>query len=892
MIYKFIDNKGTFRVKNPHRYNLYFPLTNKDGSIFSSISPNLGGDIKADNEHFITPPASITDIKNNLLCRRNFFIKIDPIRKPKSKAFSNGASKKIIRASFPAKDTLEAGFLYHKIIKQTNLLRIEILNFIPADLAVEVMWVKVINKSNKEINIQPTSFIPLYGRSEKSLRDHRHVSSLLNRVYLDKYGILLKPTIIFDERGHKLNKTIYFCLGFQDEGIAPLGQFPTLEAFCGDGDLINPAAIEKNIKPFTKKEAKFDGKETVGALRFGDKKLKKGAGASYFLIIGADSASDKKGRQKIMHTFSKLNSPAKIMQAFEKTKKYWLTYLGQTNFDFKDKNFNNWLQWVKFQPTLRKLFGNSFLPHFDYGKGGRGWRDLWQDALTLLVSEQKRAKEIIINGFRGVRIDGSNATIITKDNRFISDRNRISRVWMDHGIWPYISIRLHINKTKDLELLNKDLPYFRDHLLKRAKEIDFGFNQKGYLLHTKEGGIYKGSILEHILLQHLTCFFNVGKHNIIRLENGDWNDGLDMAANKGESAAFSSMYAHNLRDMCFFLERLKKQKKTLSLLKEMSILLDQINKPINYNDFKAKQKVLEKYFEKTKSINGQKVEIKIDDLIYDLQKKSDHLFKWLQEKEWLKAGFFNGYYDNKARRVEGKSGQIIRMMLASQVFAIMSGVASCEQIKKTWTSIKKYLKDEKLGGFRLNSDFKSIYLDMGRAFGFSYGDKENGAFFSHMNVMLSNALYKQGFIKEGYEVINSIHKMATAKRAKIYPGIPEYFNNEGLGLYCYLTGSASWYIHTLIEEILGIKFILGDIVLEPKLNYLNFHKKNIDVSIPWAEKVIKISYIKGSANKPLKLKKVLLENKKMSTTNNTCTIERKLVERIKKKEVQLKVYLA
>jgi len=41
---------------------------------------------------------------------------------------------------------------------------------------------------------------------------------------------------------------------------------------------------------------------------------------------------------------------------------------------------------VAIQPTLRKIFGCSFLPDFDYGKGGRGWRDLWQDCLGLILS--------------------------------------------------------------------------------------------------------------------------------------------------------------------------------------------------------------------------------------------------------------------------------------------------------------------------------------------------------------------------------------------------------------------------------------------------------------------------------------------------------------------------
>jgi cellobiose phosphorylase len=52
--------------------------------------------------------------------------------------------------------------------------------------------------------------------------------------------------------------------------------------------------------------------------------------------------------------------------------------------------------------------------------------------------------------------------------------------------------------------------------------------------------VYKGTLLEHILVQHLTCFHNVGDHNNIRLEDGDWNDLFDMARARGESVAFSA----------------------------------------------------------------------------------------------------------------------------------------------------------------------------------------------------------------------------------------------------------------------------------------------------------------------------------------------------------------
>ena len=111
-----------------------------------------------------------------------------------------------------------------------------------------------------------------------------------------------------------------------------------------------------------------------------------------------------------------------------------------------------------------------------------------------------------------------------------------------------------------------------------------------------------------------------------------------------------------------------------------------------------------------------------------------------------------------------------------------------------------------------------------------------------MAVMFANALYRRGFIKEGFEVINSIYKMAVDPRAKITPGIPEYFNGEGRGLYLYLTGSASWYIYTLLEEVLGVKFHFGKIILEPKLLPDNFFGSEIAVKLNVHGKKVKATF--------------------------------------------------
>jgi cellobiose phosphorylase len=103
-------------------------------------------------------------------------------------------------------------------------------------------------------------------------------------------------------------------------------------------------------------------------------------------------------------------------------------------------------------------------------------------------------------------------------------------------------------------------------------------------------------------------------------------------------------------------------------------------------------------------------------------------------------------------------------------------------------------------------------------FGFAYGHKENGAVFSHMTTMYANALYRQGFAKEGWRALHTLYEQAADFAvSRIYPGIPEYFNDRGRGMYHYLTGAASWMMLTVITEMFGVKGDCGALVLEPRL---------------------------------------------------------------------------
>jgi cellobiose phosphorylase len=90
--------------------------------------------------------------------------------------------------------------------------------------------------------------------------------------------------------------------------------------------------------------------------------------------------------------------------------------------------------------------------------------------------------------------------------------------------------------------------------------------------------------------------------------------------------------------------------------------------------------------------------------------------------------------------------------------------------------------------------------------------------FSHMAVMFAYALYQRGFVREAHQALETIYRQSVDfPTSRMYPGIPEYFSERGRGMYPYLTGSASWYLLTLVTQSFGVRGERGSLVLAPKL---------------------------------------------------------------------------
>ena len=842
---RFLDKDGTFSIEQPENYNnLYFPIAGENG-IKSALSPNLGGDIKINQNAFLLEPVSIDNLHNNR-STRNFWCVV----KDKGAWSVTGASaeeecKKLTKMQ--DKSTLEAGLMWQSVTRQSEKYQMEakVTSFVPLKHNVEIMHVEIKNTGKAEETITPIAAVPIFGRSADNIRDHRHVTSLLHRIKTTDYGVYVKPSLSFDERGHQKNNVTYFICGVTDVCEKPESFYPVTEDYIGDGGTFtHPYKILKDEQgvpsgSFT------EGKEAMGGIRFSEVILKPDQTASYTIIMGITN-----NETEIESIVTQYKTSEDTKKALEETKAYWQEKVN-VRYYTGDNKFDCFMRWVSFQPMLRRIYGCSFLPYHDYGRGGRGWRDLWQDCLSLLIMDPGGVRQMILDNYGGVRLDGTNATIIgAGQGEFIADRNGIARVWMDHGVWPFMTTKLYIDQTGDADILKEKACYFKDEQAERGKDLDSLWNiDYGIKQRCTDGSIYEGNILEHMLLQNLCVFYETGTHNHIMLRGADWNDALDMAEENGESVAFTCAYAGNLSQMAELLMLLHEKHgwEQIDLLEEIQVLLkDDIEL---YESIPAKQDLLHNYTKLCRhNISGKKIQVNLCELAQNLKRKADWMKEHIRKTEWITGGegegWFNSYYDNDKQPLEMYLNGEAKMMLTGQVFAIMGGAACDWQIEQICKSADHYLYNKKIGGYRLNTNFKEEKFNMGRMFSFTYGEKENGAVFSHMTVMFANALYQRGFVKEGYKALQTLADTSlNFETSKIYPGIPEYFNNEGKGMYHYLTGAASWYMLTVVTEVFGVHGETGNLVISPKLVKEQFDSEgNATISLYFADKKFYITY--------------------------------------------------
>lgn len=836
-----IKANGEFHIPSVRDTSyLYLPLFNKNG-LLSVITPQLMGDIKLDLNHYYNPPQSIEDIQHGHWGRHVYFHVDGTLYSTSGKTPRQKLANEAV--------ALSGGMLYQQVTRSLDQISMQTTSFVPTRMKyVELHQTILTNHSETSKKVNPTVMVPLYGRSADNLRDHRHVTALLNRVHVVPNGLINQPTLSFDERGHGVNHHAYGLFAITNRHTKVGTYWPTLEEFVGEGeDLFYPRAPRTYQTNSYQIGQRIDGYEVAAGLAFEEVVIEPGQSLRVLFACIIGESFD----EVLLQANEALHFQA-FDHHFQLSQQDWENDPIFADLRLGNESITGWLRWVNLQPLMRRIYGNSFLPHHDYGRGGRGWRDLWQDLLAQILVQPEHVKSGILNHICGVRIDGSNATIIGhKPGEFIADRNRIVRVWSDHGAWGVLTTNLYIERTGDFELLLEKRPYFQDKFTHYTHQINPTFEkQKQPLLVNVQGEIYQGTVLEHFFIQNVIPYFNVGKHGNLRLEDADWNDGLDMARDLGETVAFTALYAANYRTLMKWLKGLQKQgHQSLEIIVPLVKLLEHAAE----TNGKKKQEVLQTYFNQVGKLAHQEKQIvSIDEVLIQLETMASLWQNHVNQQEYTETedgqlGFFNGYYDNFGNRLETAKDGEVRMTLTGQVFPLMAQIASPERVKQVIKMVQTHLYHPDYQGLKLNTPLGEDRHHLGRLMGFAFGHKENGALFSHMSVMYLYSLLKNQEISTATTLLDGMMDyFMNFEKARILPGIPEYIDARGRGVYEYLTGSASWMILTLIDQLFGVSGDSGQLLIQPKLRRHHFFNQEASLKIAFASKRISIRFINPS----------------------------------------------
>lgn len=753
-------------------YGSYIPMLNQKG-LRSFMTPFFAGHLVLNHERYILEPTSERSLYQPTTSRNIMF-------------FING-KRYDLNALLPHQIQepyeLVTGHAYQKVTRKHEGVCFQTTSFLPLNDQVEVHHIKITNNHTTSVQFKAITAVELYGRSAENQRDHRHVTSLLNQIYVEKEGIIVHPTLHFDEKGHHPNDVKYFVFATSQD-LEVEGIIPTFDDFVSGGSIQYPNGLTQLTD-----QQQIDGYEAMGSVVFKDFELKSKQSITLNLLIGSERSVDSIHAMKV-----KYSDETTIMEALEASDAHIKSYIDKLNFHIGSESLSQRLEDVSLQPMYRRFMGNSYMPHHDYGKGGRGWRDLWQDLIALNMYHDKDVFERLHQYFKGVRLDGSNATIIGDlPGEFKADRNMIARVWSDHGAWPLITLNMYMDETGDLDILLKKQVYFQDHFTHYSQQT----RQKPTHIFTT----YEGTILEHLLIQHIVAVNHVGKHGFIKLMDADWNDGLDMGKKEGETIAFTMMYTHHLKLLSECIKALN-----VDSLFLYEPLVELLSGSINVNQ----------YFDLTLE-DQRAIEISSETVISHLMSTYQKMIEHINTQAF-QYQMYQSYV--------GHDGQFLdddkTVMLTGQAMALLNETASQEQARQLAQKTKNVLFKKHLGGYQLNALYDASKHPLGRAFYFAYHHKENGAVFSHMAMMYAFGLYQYHLVDLGREAFMSVLERSMESSSQVYRGIPEYFNDQGIGKYLYLTGSASWLLYILRRQVFGLAFKKGQLHLEPKLTQEDF----------------------------------------------------------------------
>ncbi len=405
--------------------------------------------------------------------------------------------------------------------------------------------------------------------------------------------------------------------------------------------------------------------------------------------------------------------------------------------------------WLRYQALHARMWART---GFYQSSGAYGFRDQLQDAVEIILENPHECRVHIIRAAGAQFIEGDVMhwwhELPSKKTTGI--RTRIS----DDPLWFVYAVCEYVEKTGDSSVLDVKVAY--------SAGITLSDNERDHC-----GEVYRTSLRESIYDHCLRAIEYVGsrtgKHGLLLIGIGDWNDGFSNLGEKGigESVWLSEFY--------------------LLVLRRFSKLC----------------KTEDKLIESAKDI------------------ESAILSSGKGEKWYLRA------YSDSGTVLGSESSVFCKLDSLSQSFAQFANLPDKDFTKSALLEAYSRLADIENGVIRL---FYPPFIDDARSeVGYiaSYPDgiRENGGQYTHAAIWLGMACIEAGLTDEGMKILKALNPILRSQNGGYtrYKTEPYYicgdvYSNKNCysrGGWSIYTGSAAWYYRAITEDILGLKLTDG-----------------------------------------------------------------------------------
>lgn len=470
-----------------------------------------------------------------------------------------------------------------------------------------------------------------------------------------------------------------------------------------------------------------------------------------------------------------------VNKEYEKIKNYWKDVLGRVKIKTPDDSFNIMMNgWYLYQTISSRLFAKA---GFYQVGGAYGFRDQLQDATNICEISPEITKRQILNNANHQFREGDVLHWWHEINRF-GLRSR----YKDDYLWLVYATNRYIKVTGDIKILDEIVSFVTGDSLKPNEE-ERGMNYT----YTNE----KSSLLEHIILSINRTIEYTGDNGLPLIGGGDWNDGMNKVGILGKGTSvwlgfFAYMTIRDFMDIC-----------------------DDYNIKIN----------------KSLYINY-------------LVKLKEHLNKVAWDGEY----YLRAFYDN-GNKLGSKNNNECKIDLISQSFSILSDIIPFDRIGSVIKSVEDNLVDRNLKIIKLlDPPFKNTKDIPGYIMDYPKGIRENGGQYTHSTAWYIMALIKAGHIDRAYsyyQMINPVNRTLTNEKVTEYKIEPyviaaDIYSNyryPARGGWSWYTGSAGWYYHVGLKDIIGFTIEDNYLRLEPNVSS---SWKNYELEYKYMETLYKI----------------------------------------------------